>query len=311
MSFLDELRKAVDEEVVIIHTFLLHFEPRKNIVHAFFEGKTDESFYGTLIRRFKPDDWKLKTYICGNKNSVYYHFEKLASKSQSHQPLLFFVDKDLDDIVPYSWPVSKYVYVTGYYSIENYIVTSDSIEQVWAEMYRQSSGTDLSDQLISSFSQALIDAHQILIDIMAWVLMQRRTSNRPNLDCILTEKYLDITEDLKVVRLLSSDQMIDLLRNQTKVNTSTEKKHMIDACRVELLKFQSKQVIRGHNEIDFFILFLKKLRDIVVKAAQGKINTKVALSKANIIDILGPRVPTPESLKDFLRMHLPAKDSLV
>ena len=63
-SFIDTLKASVKEEVVLKHDFLLFYNPEDRIVHAFFEGKTDESFYGSFLRSEIPSGWLLKTYIC-------------------------------------------------------------------------------------------------------------------------------------------------------------------------------------------------------------------------------------------------------
>lgn len=159
-------------------------------MHAFFEGKTDESFYGTFLRSELPIKWRLKTYICNNKDGVYFHFEQLKNLHSNVQPLLFFVDKDIEDIIPFPRVADERIHVTDYYSVENYVVTSDCIERIWAEIFRQGSGTSVALELSSTFENALSTAHDIFLDMMSWILFHRRQGNRPNLDCIITKFLL-------------------------------------------------------------------------------------------------------------------------
>jgi len=311
VSFLDALRRSMEDNIVITHIFLLEYDPHRNIIHAFFEGKTDESFYGTFIRRIKPAEWKLKTYVCGNKDSVYYHFEKLSSKHKKHQPLLFFVDKDIEDIIPFPRPDDESIYVTDYYSVENYIVTGEAIEQVWSEIFRQSSGTPESDKLVQTFATALNEMHDVLLGIMSWVLLHRREEARPNLDCIHTGDYFKINDEFEVSRALNQEETIELLDKQTKIMTSEKQKKKIGQCKTELLAYQAKEVIRGHNEIDFFITFIKKLKNVAAKESGNKIKANIEITKANIIDIMGPRVAIPGGLEEFLQRHLQFEGALL
>ncbi len=311
MSFLDALNEIVDDEIVIHHLFLLNYYPDKNIIHAFFEGKTDLSFYGTLIRRYMPKEWKLRTYICGNKDSVYYQHKNLSPKHKQHQPLLYFVDKDIDDIIPITRVKDTLIYVTEYYSIENYLITETAIEQIWEELFRQPSGTVIEDELVTTFSSALLNTHEILLDIMSWILGQRKQGARPNLNDIITEKYFQIDDDLKVSPIMNKNEMIELLETQTKTPYSQHTADDLSEHREELEKYDPKMVIRGHNEMDFFISFIKKLSYVVNNKSKINIRPKVQITKANIIDIMGPRVDVPLNLDAFLSLHLQFNNALV
>ena len=164
MDFFDYLNSELECENIEHHLFLIDFNPKNRIVHCFFEGKTDESFYGTVLRNFLPDYYELKTYICGKKDSVLYHHNEIGHKSCDTQPLLFFIDKDIDDIIPIQVKKAETIYETIFYSIENYIVNCSSLSQVWAEIYRQSSGTKISKRLEQLFNTASRTVQQYFYD---------------------------------------------------------------------------------------------------------------------------------------------------
>ena len=305
MSFLDALKKSLSDEVVVTHYFLLEYNPASNIVHAFFEGKTDESFYGTFIRRMKPSEWKLRSYVCGNKDSVYYHYEKLSSRHRLNQPLLFFVDKDIEDIIPYERLIGETIFVTSYYSVENYVVSSEMLEQVWSEIFRQSSGTKESEELVDAFEVAHSLAQNRLKDMMSWALAHRRQGTRPNLDCIVTKELFNIDDNLSLIyRQATPDELVRLLDDRTNVETCPETRNLMEQCKIELETHQPKEVIRGHNEMDFFIQFIKKLKKVVATESGNKIKANIEITKSNVLDLLGPRVPIPERLREFLKKHL-------
>lgn len=303
MSFINALKESMNEEVVIIHDFMISYSTKNNVLHAFFEGKTDSSFYISFLRRFMPDNWHLKTYICKNKNSVYYYFNQLSQKHTIQQPLLFFVDKDIDNLIACPRPVDYRIYVTDYYSIENYIVTSESIEQLWSEIYSQPLGTKNSSTLIETFEKGLLIAQSIMIDIMAWFLMYTRAGVKPDLYKILIMDYLHINKDLEVRRTIETDDFFQLLDRNFILDKIDDVNIKINRCKEELLLFNPKEVIKGHLEMDFFFSFINELKTTIKVETKNKIKPKIEITRSNIVDILGPRVSIPESLSIFLSKH--------
>jgi hypothetical protein len=303
MSFLDTLKDSLTDSTVLKHEFLLCYNPSEKIVHAFFEGKTDESFYGTFLRTELPELWRLKTYICNNKDGIYYHYSQLENLHSDIQPLLFFVDKDIEDIIPFPRIQDPKIHVTEFYSVENYVVTSDCIERVWAEIFRQGSGSGVAIELTSTFEQALSAVHDIFLDMMAWILFHRREGNRPNLDCIITKDLFTINEELMLNRNFTAIELYEYLDLKTKLNTDKNEYSTISTLRDELMVFEAKAVIRGHNEMDFFIEFYSKLKSVVAKESNNKIRPQPDITNSNVLDVLGPRTAIPNSLKHFLEYH--------
>lgn len=305
MDFLNILKSSLSEESVLKHDFLLCYDPSAKILHAFFEGKTDESFYGTYLRKSKPEDWLLKTYVCGNKDGVYFHHEQLNHLHKKEQPLLFFVDKDIEDIIPFPRAVDSNIHVTEFYSVENYLVTSDSIEIIWAEIFKQRSGTEVSAAIKHKFNEALEGFHELFYKVMGWTLFHRRQKNRPNLDCIITKNLFSLDENLNIAPAFTTpDKIYEHLDERTKINTDTQDLAEIELCETELREHAPKYVIRGHNEMDFFIEFYKQLRATTSAASNKSIKPTVEITTGNVIDIMGPRTPQPSSLVSFLEAHL-------
>ncbi|HIF9104261.1 TPA: DUF4435 domain-containing protein [Photobacterium damselae] len=305
MSFLDYLNNELSNENIEHHLFLIDFNPSKKVVHAFFEGKTDESFYGTAIRNMLDDDYELKTYICGKKDSVLYHYREIGHKTSIIQPLLFFIDKDIDNIIPIDVVRAETIYETTLYAIENYIVNSTSLEQVWAEIFRQTSGTSVSLKLKELFEIAHNEYNTIALELMSWVLYQRRKGGvRLNLDCIKTTDLFSIDENLKLTKLFTKEELYNYLSVKTKVTTSPEDFLGIESCKHELSKFEIKEISRGHNEMDFFIEFVKVLKEVSSSVSAVNIKAHVEINSANVIDIMGPRIRPHDSLASFLTKHI-------
>ncbi len=305
MNFLATLKAAIEEPIVLKHNFLVCYDSKASNLHVFFEGKTDESFYGTYLRRIKPESHALKSYICGNKDGVYYYHKQLSHLYKKEQPLLFFADKDIEDIIPFHRETHHNIHVTDFYSVENYLVNCNSIEQVWAELFRQCSGTVVADKISETFSLSLEHFHTDFYKVMGWVLYHRRTDTRPNLDCIVTKKLFSIDSDLKYQSSFS--ERADLYKHldeRTGVSTPIEKFSEIEDLENFLRTYEPKYIVRGHNEMDFFLEFFKALKLSVSEASGKAIQPVLDLTGSNVIDIMGPRTPPSSSLVRFLSTHI-------
>ncbi|QWV98651.1 DUF4435 domain-containing protein [Geomonas nitrogeniifigens] len=310
VPFLQTLALALQSQTVTLHKFLLNLRKDTKIVHSFFEGKTDESFYGSFLRNAKEAQYDLTTYICGNKKSVYYYFDSLKNKNIGSNILLFFVDKDLDDIVPTIWPSDFRVYTTDHYSVENYIVTELMFEQVWGEIFRQGSGTEASKVILSKFSKCLQDFHEFMLMVMAWILYHRRnveqrTDLKMHLDQVDLLKLYKIDKELNFVLLCTDKDIVEKLSLQTGCSTQITQWDKYKNSLISELKLHPlKNIVRGHFEMQFFIYFITEAKDALVKALGKPVKMHLTLTDANAIDVLGPRVQLPKSLEIFLSNNL-------
>jgi hypothetical protein len=126
MTFLDELKRARISPISVYHQFLLKNHSSPDGVHVFFEGDADFSFYTGFLHRFIPSSKRLFPYRCGSKANVYDTHSKVMS-APPKGIVLFFVDKDFSDILNENYPAADNIYVTDYYSVENYVVTEDML----------------------------------------------------------------------------------------------------------------------------------------------------------------------------------------
>jgi Protein of unknown function (DUF4435) len=308
-TFLDTLADAITSPTVALHEFLLELKIQNKIIHAFLEGKTDESFYGSFIRRIKDDDYELKTYTCGNKDGVYYQFDQLCNRKTGNNIVLYFVDKDIEDIIPYPRNKDPKIFVTDCYSVENYIVNNEILEQVWGEIFRQRSGNEASKLILAKFTSCSNEFHRLMLTIMAWVLYHRRDieqkNNKINLDCIQLKKIYKVNEDLEFELLIKDDGIVRLLDEQTKCNTNYALWHKhIDALIGELEGYPALHYVRGHNEMEFFVYFINMVKNALNKAVGKAQKIHVELTDANAIDVLGPRVQIPNNLEEFLYKNI-------
>src|SRR5216683_627388 len=118
MRFIDGLRNERESPTAAYHQFLLKASKFPGDVHAFFEGQDDVSFYTNFLHRFTSNSKGIHPYRCGNKRGVYEAHGKVH-QMRRRERVVFFVDKDLSDILNEDWEGSQDIYVTDSSSIEN------------------------------------------------------------------------------------------------------------------------------------------------------------------------------------------------
>lgn len=302
MTFKDKLISSRAEYPVIKINFLLNIKAQGIGIHAFYENINDGSLYGPYIRSRITGNSSLYTYDCGNKDGVYEVHQKLNYKDFTNEISLFFVDKDLDDIIPIYRESYPDVYVTTYYSIENFLVTREIIEQVWAEIFKQGSSFE-SKGIGEKFEKNLINFHKIATKITCWTIYHQRIGNNPILKNIKIKALFKINEDLDVLQTIDDSELINTLDSQGKVKIEQGWEKEINNISHEIKGINPKRFIRGKFEVEFFVEFIKKLREELNRTPK-KQNIHIDVATSNIIDILGPRVKCPPCLDYYLKSKL-------
>src|SRR5690349_18681648 len=119
MSFIDTLRSARSSRVAVLHEFWTQYDPRQRRLHAFFEGHDDSIFFGRFLTWFEQQGLRVMPYRCEGKRRVYEAFDQITGRIPDIRNVLFFVDKDVDDILGIPWTTDPRIFVTDVYSIEN------------------------------------------------------------------------------------------------------------------------------------------------------------------------------------------------
>jgi predicted DNA-binding protein (MmcQ/YjbR family) len=322
MGLLENL-KELGPEASVYQEFLLNNKPKNRTIHAFFEGNDDLSFYHNFIEQIILNDiaqnqYSYNQYSCGNKSCVYKLHQKVSSRTNSNSRALFFVDKDLSNFLNEVYFCDNSIYVTNYYSIENFVVTEHMLQRIWKEIFHINSldldfllkSTDLSYNLVANqFTQELKKFHYWMISIIAWIIYTRKKGQKPNLNNINLSKIFYISSDLKISRKVPETHPSTLKYLEQVSGVSISKGAWLEIlaeARKLREELQPKTYIRGKYELWFLVQFLdqltNRLRDLIKKSGKP-FNVRTKVSQENAIEILGPRVLCPESLKNFLVKH--------
>lgn len=305
MSFLNMLREARFSPSAAFQQFALQYPKTKNEIHAFVEGRDDPSFYLSFILRVVPDINKIHLYRCKNKRGVYDAYSKAMPLVKKPSFVLFFVDKDHSDLIGENYETAPNIYVTDLYSIENYVVSEAMFRRIWEDFFNTSNFMLDYDTVASKFKKELNRFYEYALPLSAWIVFNRRKGLKPNVNNVKLNEIYTFNQDL-TIQFSSIKDLFAHLDRVCGINCAEDLTTVLPLIISELAKMDPKKHIRGKYELWFFIKFIEKmivvLKDTCTQDNESfKVRTQIG--EANAVEILGPRVQMPESLKDFFQSN--------
>ncbi|WP_170961610.1 DUF4435 domain-containing protein [Vibrio genomosp. F6] len=304
MDLLEKLRGLKRGNEITLFEFINSLNKNDKCLHVFYEGKTDNGFYGSLVRRYLPENANLKTYVCGNKEQVYKVRGRLKARDYISDALVFLVDKDLDDLIPKDYPDYDDVHTTEFYSIENYIVCDKLFNQSCSESWK----IDCGDKQLELITERFISQSHIFVErlksIMAWAICCRRLSVRPVLANIKMKDIFELDENLKLVSLFANnEELFEYLSSKSKSEVYIFPDYIQEVVS-EISSLDARCYIRGKYHLWFFVEFMSQSKKVLEKANGGKIKVHIDINSASALDYVGPRMKTPPSLEAFFLNHI-------
>lgn len=320
MGFLELLEEAGEISEGTFIKFLHQYKTKKKDVHFFFEGLDDQSFYVNHIESIYPSDYRFYYYVCNGKEFVYQIYKDIEWTSFNRSRVLFFVDKDLDDILKISQIEDQNIFVTGFYSIENYLVTSDVFSRLLRETCFLNDDQTINF-LIDKFESQLTTFSKLMTRISAWVVYCRRNDLDVNLNEIEIDKIFEINKELKVRRKVKSGHKTPFEYICSATKTTHYHLREIMGIVEELRKIPSAKIfIRGKYELWFlYAFYIATIDSIIPEINQrikeiNKLNRRklpkckvtISIRPENILQISAPRVRIPGELRSFLLANVKA-----
>jgi hypothetical protein len=304
MSFTDLLRNARSSRISVFHKFLTHYDPNSDRIFAFVEGDADEAFYRAQIQRYVPDQRKIYLYNCEGKKGVCDVYADVIKRYPKCERVLFFFDKDVDDIVSAPWPADPRIFVTECYSIENYVVSRESITRYFKDFVKiRRVDVDL-DKVLAHFDEGLRTFHGLMLPVMAWIVVMKRAGSRVHLHDLDPGELFAVTDE-GTFRKEKRYAITYLLRvTQTSAGNSIWK--LLRTTCSELKRLPAKAYVRGKFEAWWFIEFTRCILDglkRVVEEANGSIRVHSQLNASTFIHLLAGGIQTPARLDAFLTFH--------
>ncbi len=304
MSFLDTLRSARDSSGSVLHEFLAQHNPAREQLHLFFEGHEDCIFFRHFVERRLSSKVRVCTYRCDGKGKVFEVFAKVVERHPGIRSALFFVDKDIDDIIGVGWPTDPRIFVTDVYSVENYLSDRNVLQRFYRNAVKLTGVNFVEDPIFQHYEAELQRFRRALLPVMAWAVVHRQANVRPNLNNIHLAAMCEVDENCSI--RTKRGQRIPHLNKVTGVSARSRFRQVVPVTRA-LRRIAPERIIRGKFEVWFVVEFWKHLTAQLEKAAgeaKGKVVIRPVLERSNLVAVLTPYADVPPSLERFLNAHL-------
>jgi len=303
-NFLNDLKAAKSAPAAIRLQFRVEYQETGDDVYAFFESTDDVSFYRNEITKYIRASGRLKSYLCGNKKSVWYHYE-FAEKVGKLRNCIFFVDKDLDDFTGLALPRRQQIFVTEYYAVENYLCSETSIFAVLEELIFLPDRDDIHKKIARTFQEGIDIIASHLRPIFSEVILLRRL----NIDISFSDFGDSLAPCFELKELMPNplpgwDQ---IFRTRCKYDVSKILAEDIEKMSTRLAEANHHQWMRGKFALWFFLQFIDRVWTSVVGSQindKKKIKKTVELKPDNVFLVMQGRHLMPNGLSAFLSQNI-------
>lgn len=303
MSFLDKLRSKRRQHTSVLLLFRMQYARSPDGLFVFFEGDDDELYFLPAIRRKAPAERAVFSYVCDGKSGVLDskgEVEKLTGKKDG---LLFFVDKDFDEFLGGINYDDENVFITEYYSVENYVVNEATLKTFNNLFIRL--GSEEYKELEDQFRVAHARFTNIMLPYMVLTIaLKRKHGVNVNLNNVnlanlirMNDELIPVKQPAALTRFLRACGCAGVVVPQREYRK----------IRNEVKDLKPKRILRGKFELWFFIKFLKAAWEALSGARlSSKRVVKVTFdpSLGNLFAVMSGNLFYPSSLDAFLDRHL-------
>lgn len=292
-------------DTAVLHQFRILHDPNVEAFHFFFEGGDDLLFYMPEARRLLGNR-RAHTYDCGGKNNVVAVRQSIILGEYPIEPCLFFVDRDYDDYLNCQTEANDSTYMTDNYSIENDIVSINSAEILLQDVVRMSRTDPDFNIVIEDLKKAFAIFYVLIKPLISWIIAAREAGSKPNLSNTTGLNNIVVLEGSAQPRMAVSgfahfkNQVLnDRSPPHVSLSIGWRRKLDIDSCKLW---------VRGKYDLWFFqkaiLRLIEESNSRKEAAGVRKIKVPASLRDGRIFEVLGGRIPPPQSLTVFLNNRL-------
>lgn len=307
-EYLDES----DSSIVIYTEFVTNFRKNsKEYVYCFYEGRDDNIYYNLRVENLsgKTAEW----FNCNGKDNVV-DIQKMISniKEYMHEPILYFVDKDYSN----NEYISKDIYITPCYSIENFYVNLDSFKKIIRGVFNMTSSSEDYTLAVNLYTEAKIHFHKEILFLNKWLACQNDLREQNNLTHLkiddtlsdyFNEKFI-INNQLKLDMNYDDTKDIEKLQKDLFKNSPIISEEFI-LSKKEIFKDRENCFFRGKFELKFLSSFLKQMNCDIGRKKNRTIFIKrhkctLKFEFENILSNLSVYATTPKCLENYIKLKL-------
>lgn len=216
------------------------------------EGVDDKIIYYHWISKSRSG-FQYEPYICKNKHTALRLYDVLQQdRTGLGNRVYFFVDKDFDGLQGRA--NNNKIYVTDLYSVENYIVCSQVLEDLLKIDFHCNGNAAVRQQVISAFEKVYHLFHDVVRDMNLRIFLARKVNIKQTADLPTKLNSIAIVE-LENVTSLDTD-IKDLIRLEREP-TAAELNQFLPAFQAII----PSDGYRGKFCLLFFIRWLSLLRE--------------------------------------------------
>lgn len=293
MSEVDSLIRAKEEALSVPFMNFNHLISTEGTsgIYYFVEGY-DAPYYHPRIKMHS--DNKAIPIICYGKKNVIGLNLFLERDIFAKYKKLFFIDRDFDN----NEQVSPQIYVTPCYSIENFYVNCECLENILMCQFHIMPQTEAFSKILNLFCEEIHQFHEVVLEFNAWYacFKQKRSSEKVHLDEKFPPNFITLAIN-GIKKNYDLTQIMQLFNVNTNISVS-EIKAMSDIFMSNPFCF-----LRGKYQIQFFCIFLS----FIIEDANNpdkrnfiKKKTSFQINKSLILTLLSQYAATPHSLEDYV-----------
>lgn len=295
---LAQMRKERGTYEAIYLQFVNNRKYYKTYAFCFYEGE-DGKYYNSRIRQKFGN--KFVTYTVGNKKEVLKLLNKITTTNLYNDVCtMFFVDKDYDISLRGS---NEKLFETPCYSIENLYVQRECLLKILQSEFGLNEIDNDCVKCLCDFDEREREFNSQILEFNSLVYLRRKKSDSNSNFAFGSIKTSHIVKvDLKKVEKATK-------YNET-INRIIEKLQFeekeIEEAKKELTEKQYFSLnFRGKNQLDFFVEFIKRLKEANEKGGYftAKYNNIHIHLTSNRLSELSQYAVTPPVLEEFLERH--------
>ncbi|ULG90794.1 DUF4435 domain-containing protein (plasmid) [Leptospira interrogans] len=302
MNLLQQIKEEAKNSISAYTEFLLNYKKEKSDFHLFFEGNDDLSYYVCVINRHCKLMEFSNTYITYGKENAKQIYFRIDWKKYKKNRVLFFLDKDHEEYITNNSQLSKNIFITDHYSIENYVATVNVFRQILKDILHIQINNIVEEYLYKYNTQYKKFVVK-MITLNAWIIYNRKNNIKLNLNNLDLSKLYKITASGQFVRNCRNTKYFEILNRQFGViKEKNIRSPLLQISRTLKLEKCPKKYIRGKYEIWFFVKYVNfVISDNRNKGNKLKINTQLSVS--NALEILAPRAEEDSKLVNFIKAN--------
>lgn len=312
------------------------YKKNEKSVFIFVENSDDFEFYRYSIAYIYRDYLIVKYFMLG-KSNVLDMFHEIDWVKFQESRLLFFADKDYDDLIKVKMVSATNFFYTKHYSIENYVVSTETLSIV-LERYFISMNDIIKNKLLTNFELAHNKFMSQVKTFTKFILLDREGPRKANLDEFKMSYFMRVEATELIHKKLVSSLLFDRIRGNTKASvsekTSIRKESILDILKsrcefqindvtfnklMQKLKLlnsikNQKSYIRGKYELWFFIEFIKSIDHGIAKVYHADANGELAqyprphkknfdILANNVFDFICPKMAHSDDIVIFLKKN--------